>query len=67
MNQTDFLQQFKYVYVCRELSQKAGWYEISLSGEWFGTSAAGFPGKLRAVPQFKLTIAHPTPGYLALT
>ena len=26
MNQTDFLQQFKYVYVCRELSKKAGWY-----------------------------------------
>jgi len=56
MSSSDFLQQFKYVYVCRELTEKAGWKCLTIEGDWFGKSAAGFPGKLPMVPQFKLTL-----------
>ena len=50
MNQTDLMQNFKNLYICRELSAKAGWHEISLNGEWFGPSAGGFPKKFRTCP-----------------
>lgn len=26
MNSSDFMQNYKYIYVCRELTRKAGWY-----------------------------------------
>lgn len=51
MDQSDFIQQFQKIYVCLELSEKAGYYSNVLKGKWAGASAAGFvPSKLRAVP-----------------
>lgn len=67
MNNSDFLSQFKYVYVCRELTEKKGWYMKAIASGWKGSSSAGFPGKLRQVPQFKLTIHAPCSGYISLT
>lgn len=66
MTNSDFLQQFKYVYVCRELNEKAGWHCLSITSEWYGNSAAGFPGKLPMVPQFKLTLNDPSDGFISL-
>ena len=67
MCNSDFLTEFKYVYVCRELTEKKGWYVKQISSEWKGLSSAGFSAKLRMVPQFKLTIHAPCSGYLSLT
>ena len=67
MGNSDFLSEFKYVYVCRELTEKKGWFVKAINSSWKGPSSAGFPGKLRMVPQFKLTIHAPCSGYISLT
>lgn len=67
MSNSDFLNNFKYIYLCRELNARAGWSTKSIEGQWKGASSAGFPGKLRQVPQFKLTLHQPCPGYISLT
>ena len=68
MSNSDFLSQFKYVYVCLELTKKKGWYVKAINGSWKGQSSAGFlPHNLKMVPQFKLTIHAPCSGYISLT
>lgn len=67
MNNSDFLNNFKYIYICRELTVKAGWHMCSIDSKWFGPSSAGFPGKLRSVPQFKLTVSQPCSAYISMT
>lgn len=67
MSNVDFINNFKYIYLCRELSVKEGWFTKEIQSKWEGPSSAGFPGKLRSVPQFKLTLSRPTPGYISLT
>lgn len=67
MPNRDFLTNFKYVYLCRELTPKAGWFVKEQSASWKGPSAAGFPGRLRSVPQFKLTITAPGPGFISMS
>lgn len=67
MNNNDFLHNFKYIYATRELTEKAGWSMKTIDSKWEGISSAGFPGKLRSVPQFKLTIHKPCSGYISLT
>lgn len=67
MNNSDFMNNFKYVYICRELTVKAGWHQCSIEGRWRGPSSAGFPGKLRQVPQFKLTLSQPCSAYISMT
>ena len=66
MANNDFLHNFKYIYLCRELTERAGWFNSQITSSWSGPSSAGFPGKLRQVPQFKLTITHPGPGFISL-
>jgi len=67
MNSSDFLANFKYLYVCRELTVRMGWRSQSIMSEWKGNSSAGFPGQLRNVPQYKLTLSQPSAAYVALT
>lgn len=69
MNNSDFLNNFKYIYLCRELNEKAGWTCLSKDGEWRDEngSSAGYPGKLRNVPQFKLTLTQPCSAYISMT
>lgn len=62
----DFLNNFKYIYVCRQLTEKAGWTEGTVDGVWSGASSAGFPGKLRSVPQFKLTVTQPCSAFISM-
>ena len=51
MSNSDFLRNYKNIYICRELTEKAGWYTDSLEGKWEGPSAAGLnTKKLRNVP-----------------
>lgn len=66
MSNNNFLNNFKYIYVCRELTAKLGWHSASINSSWRGPSSAGFPGKVRNVPQFKITVHTPCPGYIAL-
>lgn len=47
MSNSDFLNNFKYIYLCRELNERAGWFSKSINSVWEGPSSAGFPGKLR--------------------
>jgi len=68
MANSDFLNNFKYIYLCRELNKKAGWTCLSIDSEWKGDSSAGYPGKkMRTIPQFKLTITQPCSAYVSLT
>ena len=68
MANSDFLNNFKYIYLCRELNKKAGWTCLSIDSEWKGDSSAGYPGKkMRTIPQFKLTITQPCSAYISLT
>lgn len=30
MSNSDFLQEFKQVFVCRELTEKTGWFELTI-------------------------------------
>ena len=68
MNSTDMMNNFRYVSICRELTQDAGWNIDIIEGEWKGVSSAGYPGKpCRQVPQFRLTITQPCSAYVSLT
>ena len=67
MNVSDFRTEFFKLYVTRELNAMTGWHSLKIESSWFGPSAASFPTKLRQVPQFKLTITKPTPGFISLT
>ena len=66
MSTMDFLNAFKYIYICRSLKADDGWYSHALQGEWKGPSSAGFPGKFRNLPQFSLTITEPCSAYISL-
>ena len=48
----DFLENYKYIYICRSLKERDGWFSNSIDSKWEGISAAGFPGKFRNLPQF---------------
>ena len=50
MSTIDFLNAFKYIYICRTLKQDEGWMSHAIDSEWKGESAAGFPGKFRNLP-----------------
>jgi hypothetical protein len=60
MNHESFIANFKYLYICRILSELTGWNKLTLQGEWTGMSC-GYPGKpmLVNVPQYKLKIFQP--------
>lgn len=66
MSAIDFLQNFKYLYICRILNQRKGWYEKEFFGEWKGKSSAGFPGKFYNLPQYKITVTKPCDGFISL-
>ena len=66
MSTMDFLNAFKYIYICRSLKEDDGWHSTVLNGEWKGPSAAGFPGKFRNLPQFSLTLYEPCNAYISL-
>ena len=73
MASKSFVENFKYIYICRSLVQKDGWYSPknikgnSIQGEWKGASSAGFPSrKLRALPQYLVTITQPCSGFISL-
>lgn len=66
MSTIDFLNNFKYIYICRALTDAEGWANIKCEGAWKGESAAGFPGKFRNLPQYKLTLHEPCDGYISL-
>jgi len=69
MNSIDFLQNFKYMYVCRVLNNSDGWKNIRMDSEWKGKSAAGFPprkGAFRDLPQFLVTVHKPCSGFIQL-
>jgi len=66
MSTMDFLNAFKYIYICRSLKESEGWYSTALQAEWKGPSAAGFPGKFRNLPQFSLTLHEPCSAYISL-
>lgn len=36
MNNSDFLHNFKYIYLCRELTEKAGWNNLAIDSSWSG-------------------------------
>jgi len=50
MSTIDFLNAFKYIYICRTLKQDEGWMNHVIDSEWKGESSAGFPGKFRNLP-----------------
>jgi len=56
MNHTDFISNFKYFYSCRVLSEDEGWFKKEIKSEWIGVTSAGFPGKLKDIPQFKIKV-----------
>lgn len=62
MNALDFLQNFKILYLCRQLSNKNGWHKAERSGEWKGASACGPPtrnGSMQSAPQYSITVSKP--------
>lgn len=66
MTAIDFLHNFKYLYACRILNTRRGWYEKEFFGEWKGKSSAGFPGKFYNLPQYKITVNKPCDGFISL-
>ena len=66
MSTIDFLANYKYIYICRTLKERDGWFNEKLRGEWLGASAAGFPGKFKNLPQFTLKVFQPCDGYISL-
>lgn len=65
MNIEDFVWEFKYLYICRVLSEDDGWKSVKLPGSWKGESSAGFR-KLSKLPQYKIRITKPCKGFIML-
>lgn len=65
MNIEDFVWEFKYLYVCRVLSEDDGWHSVKMEGAWKGPSSAGFR-KLSKLPQYKIRISKPCKGFIQL-
>lgn len=59
MNVQDFLQNFKYLYICRVMGES--WTAAEFRDAWEGPSAGGFgpKAKFRNNPQYAITIHRP--------
>lgn len=72
MTVDDFIDNFKYLYICRTLSKNQGWNKIIEKGAWKGKTAAGLPSranpnvKLANNPQYQIVVSRPCQGFISL-
>lgn len=60
MNSTDLLQNFKYFYTCRILTEKEGWFKSSQKGNLVKSV------NMYHLPQFKLVINEPGTAFIQI-
>lgn len=67
MDAFDFLENFPTLYLCRQMSEKQGWFKNEVKGEWKGASAAGFPkGLIKNLPQWGIRVTKPCRCFIQL-
>lgn len=73
MDVLDFIEQYSFLYICRNLSPEDGWVENVIEDKWLGPTAEGLPtrahpnARLDFNPQYEITVSRPCDGFISLS